>query len=50
MSEEKILVSAKIAILCHSFINVYENLMVFKGKARMPNGVGFIPRKNSGDF
>ena len=28
MSEEKILISAKIAILCHSFINVYENIMV----------------------
>ena len=31
MSEEKILISAKIAILCHSFlINVYENVMVLK--------------------
>ena len=30
MSEEKILISAKIAILCHSFFNVYENVMVLK--------------------
>ena len=42
MSEEKILILAKIAILSHCFLNVYENVMVWKKWTEKENLLIFL--------